>query len=919
VEELVGRVSELESIERWLRAPPPSVLVLDGEPGIGKTTLWRAGIEEAERQGYRVLACAAVLSETQLSFTALRDLLDPVFDEVADELPSPQRHALAVTLLRDEPAGAPPDSGAISVGILTALRALAASRPLLVAIDDVQWLDPASEGPLSYALRRLEDEPVAVLVGQRRTAGASNPLGLDRLAGYTVLDVGPLSVGAFGKLLHERLGTAYARPILRRLHETAGGNPFYGIELARSLEGAATPLRPGDVLRVPGTLNELVQDRLTSLPGQTLDVLAAASAFSRPTIPVLEAALEQDVPALLRPAIDADVVEIDGDDVRFSHPLFAAAVYERAAPRRRELHARLAEVVVDLEERARHLALATTEPSAVVASTLEAAANAAASRGAVSAAAALAEEAYRLTPPNEPRDRTLRALSAGWFQFIVGDAARARALLEESERTAPTGDLRARARTRLGWLEHHAGDRRLAAEHYQAALEDAEDDRQRAEIFSLLAWSYAITRTNASEAARYARLAVELCDAGVDDVALLADTLAVLGQAEFFLGGGLPSAAMERALSLPPSTKDLRVLRRPTNHWGFMLLCADRFDEARPLFQEVHRRALDLGDESAVPWPLMRLCHLELAAGNWAAAERYLEEGLDAAIVTGQVPVRADLTCTAALVYAHVGRVDEARATAAEGLELANASSSGIGPRLAEWALGMVELAEDDARAAAERLAPMWEASKSAGVLDPGENRYLGDLGEALVAIGDLAGADRLADELGALGKQVERPSAIGIALRVEGQAAAASGELDRALAVMREAAEVHEHAGLPFELGRTLLALGSVERRARRRRDARETLQRALAVFDDLGAALWAGNARAELGRIGGRAPSPGGLTPTEQRVVELVTHGKSNKEVATELVVSVHTVEAALTSVYRKLDVRSRTELAHKLAGGG
>jgi DNA-binding NarL/FixJ family response regulator len=135
----------------------------------------------------------------------------------------------------------------------------------------------------------------------------------------------------------------------------------------------------------------------------------------------------------------------------------------------------------------------------------------------------------------------------------------------------------------------------------------------------------------------------------------------------------------------------------------------------------------------------------------------------------------------------------------------------------------------------------------------------------------------------------------------------------------MREAAEVHEHAGLPFELGRTLLALGSVERRARRRRDARETLQRALAVFDDLGAALWAGNARAELGRIGGRAASPGGLTPTEQRVVELVTHGKSNKEVATELVVSVHTVEAALTSVYRKLDVRSRTELAHKLAGGG
>jgi DNA-binding CsgD family transcriptional regulator len=300
-------------------------------------------------------------------------------------------------------------------------------------------------------------------------------------------------------------------------------------------------------------------------------------------------------------------------------------------------------------------------------------------------------------------------------------------------------------------------------------------------------------------------------------------------------------------------------------------------------------------------------------------ALRYAEDGLEAAVQTGQAPVQADLTCTHGLVLAHLGDADEARATATTGLALAEASSSGIGSRLAQWALGMLDLSLGDADAAAGRLGPLWERSKGAGIIDPGENRYLGDLGEALVATGDVAAADRLADELGALGLRLDRQSAIGISLRIHGLAAAARGDHDDALARLGNAVAAHEAAGLPYELGRTLLALGSVARRARHRRESRTALQRSLETFERLGAGRWAERTRVELARVGGRPPSEGGLTPAEHRVAALVAAGKTNKEVAAELVLSVHTIEAALTSIYRKLDVRSRTELAQKLATPG
>ena len=673
-----------------------------------------------------MLVSASVQSETQLSFTTIRDLVGEIFDEVADELPTPQRHALAVTLLREAPAGRPPDRGAIGVAFLSALRVLGKSTPTLIAVDDVQWMDAASQVPLRYALRRLgTEQTVNALLAHRIDETSALPLELDRLdpSSIRTLEIGPLSVGALGRILHSQLDTTYPRPTLLRLHQVSGGNPFFALELARALGRITAPIGVRTTLPVPGTLHELVDERLVSLPSKTQDALLVAAALSRPTLTLLEVAFECDPLPLLAPAAEAQVARADGTMVRFAHPLYAAAVYDlAAADRRRETHRRLAEVVADDEEHARHLALSADEPSEPVAAVVESAAQLAAARGASAAAAELLEEAHRLTPAEDVVERSRRAMDAGWCQFIAGNTARAGTLLERASETAPAGALHARTLVRLAWLDHHTGDRRIALDLYRAALEEAVDDPVlQAETHSLLAWCLFIMREDVVLAARHAQKAVELCET-IEDPVLLADSLAVFAQIEFFLGGGLPSATMERALGIQAEVTDQRVLRQPRQHWALLLLCADRFDEARSHLQFVRELADAHGDESALPWPLMRLSQLELLAGDWVRAIRYADTGLEVALETGQRPPQADLLCTRALVLAHMGRVEEARAAAEEGIQLAESCGAGIGRRLAQWALALLDLSRDSIADAHDRLETLRAASQAAGIVDPGES-----------------------------------------------------------------------------------------------------------------------------------------------------------------------------------------------------
>ena len=924
MEEVVGRDSELEAIDGWLDRPQPSVLLIEGEAGIGKTTLWHIGVERARARGLRVLTCAAARSEATISFTALRDLLDDSFDDVADELPSPQRRALAVTLLREEPSGAPPEQGVIAVSFLTAVRALAAQTPTLLAIDDVQWLDPASVAPLQYALRRLDHQLLSILLARRTTEEATTPAVLSHLNDgiVEVLPAQPLSIGAIGRILHLRLGDVYPRPALHRLHVAAGGNPFFALELARALKKSAAPPRAGETLPVPPSLRELVHDRLGALPQETLDVLAFSATMSRPTLELVRAGVELDPAPALQPAIDAHVVVVEGESIRFSHALYAAAAYElTSVGGRRDIHRRIAEVVDDLEERARHLALATDGEHRAVAQTIEAGATVAFERGSPAVAAELAAEARRLTPARDAEDVGRRALAEIDYEFAAGDTAQASALLEELVAATQPGPERARLLSRKARIRHFGEDIRVSVDLlYQALAEAGDDDALRGEIEEGLAWGLLLLRKDLEAAAGHARSAARLAEVR-DDEGALAEGLAAQALLEFVLGRPWEET-MARALALEEWTLDFRVLRHPSFAYGYCLGCSDELDAARDVFEELEARARRGGDESALPSIHNHLAMIELLAGNWDRSTGHADEGYARALESGQRPTQASTLAKRALVQVRRGDVEVARATAMQALELADVDVArpeqalAGGGETAIWALGLLELSLGNAEEAHRFLGPMCSALLASGVQEPGEARCLPDEVEALVLLERFVEAEILLERLDEWALRLERPSTLAAAGHCRGLLQAARGQLPEAVAALETAAAEHERARMPFECARTLLALGSVARRNRQRKLAREALQRAHATFQELGAESWAARSRSELGRLGGRAPSSGELTPTEQRMAALVAEGKSNKEVAAAMVVSVHTVEAALTSIYRKLDVHSRTAMARKLA---
>jgi DNA-binding CsgD family transcriptional regulator len=886
------------------------VLVIEGEAGIGKTTIWEAGVDLAGAASARVLTARAAQAEMPLAFASLADLLDEVRDELLPELPSPQRDALEVALMLTPPPAEVPDARAIATGFLGALRELAEQGPVVVAVDDVQWLDPPSAAALAFAVRRLGSAQAGFLLTLRTPS--SEPLGLDRIPPAVTVDrhvVGPMSLAALQRLLRVRLGEVLPRPALRRVHETSAGNPFFALELARALSGRWHDLDPGAPLPVPETLGVLLRERLAGLPAGIATPLLRAALLANPDVS------HAGGREALQPAIDAGVLAVRDGALTFAHPLLASTLVEMVDPARlRELHRELADTADSPDERARHLALATESPDEAVAKELAHAAQAVAARGAPRTAADLAEQASRLTPAAMAEAGARRAVDASLYAWAAGDAARAESLLDGATADAQ-GPVRAQALVHLARLQVHAGDRRAAAATYTHAAEQGGDDPALlAQVHEGLAWCLFLTREDVPGATRHARRAVELAEA-IGDSVLLGDALSVQAQSEVFRGGGLPNAAMERALTLAPkSTSDVRVLRQPRMHWAVLLQCADRLDEARELLGQVHADAVETGDDSALPWVLMRIALVELLAGNWPKAAQLAESGYELAVETYQRPLATMLLCARSLVYAHQGRADEARAAAAEGLAAAEPLGDGVGVSLGRWALGLAELSAGEPASALRELEVLHAATERAGITEPGAMHWFGDLIEALIEVRRLDEAAELTDRLAERGATLEREWALAVAGRCRGLIAAAHGDLSGALAELEEAAERHERVPVPFDRARTLLVVGVVRRRGRQRRSAREALEQACAEFERLGAAVWHARARGELGRLGGRAPSDGALTPSEHKVAALVAEGRTNREVAAELVVSEKTVESHLSHVYRKLGVRSRAELTRR-----
>ncbi|MGH3072396.1 MAG: AAA family ATPase, partial [Gaiellaceae bacterium] len=391
--EIVGREEELASLFAFVDAVPegPTAFVLEGPAGIGKSTLWLAGVERARARGVRVLSSRPAEAESNLAHTGLGDLFEDVLEEALPALPRPRRRALEVALLLKESDEAV-DPRALGTATRSVLQTLADDRPLVVAIDDVQWFDASSERALAFALRRLEASPV-LLVLSRRSVDRPQPSELEAaLAAESVrsVPVGPLSAGALHRFLRDRLGRPFARQTLLRIHERSGGNPFFALELARLLDADVDPAQP---LPVPETLEDLVRGRISGLPEATQKALALAAALGTASEPVLERA---GAPTeALAPAFAAQVIERANGMIRFTHPLLSSVLYRDLGEERRSVHSRIAGIVEDPLLRARHLALSSDAPDAGIADVLDDAVRLATDRGASAAAAELAEQALR--------------------------------------------------------------------------------------------------------------------------------------------------------------------------------------------------------------------------------------------------------------------------------------------------------------------------------------------------------------------------------------------------------------------------------------------------------------------------------------------------------------------------------------------
>ena len=455
--DVVGRGSELTAVERALTraSQGPAGLVLQGEPGIGKTTLWIAARTLASERGFQLLSSRPTRAESALPLGAFGDLLTDVSPDIAALLPDPQRHALEVALLRVDPTRTPSDQRALSVATANLLRELSDRQgPVLIAIDDVQWLDDSSAAILSFALRRTQDSRIGVVVSLRGTALEPAPLGLDVAMPHGALErltVGPLSLAELHRLFQAHLGQSFSRLGLIRIEEACGGNPFYALEIARALMRSGTTVSPGERLPIPDELASLMRERIETMPARTSEALLVVAVAFEPSLDVLARVVGTDVLSVLAPAVRDGLVAVEDRTVRFSHPLLASAVLAGAEPSLiRDAHARLALVVESDEARARHLGLAAQGADATAAAALEAAADAARRRGVPIAAAEMFERARDLTPSGGQDEAARRTYQAALCYSEVGEMHRAGSLLEQLLRVLPGGAERARPLQLLG-------------------------------------------------------------------------------------------------------------------------------------------------------------------------------------------------------------------------------------------------------------------------------------------------------------------------------------------------------------------------------------------------------------------------------------------------------------------------------------
>ena len=795
---MIGRAGEAAAIDRFAEQVPsgPVGLLIEGEPGIGKTTVLLEAIRAARERKYRVLSVRPAEAEADLSFAALGDLVGGVFDEVSDALPPPQRQALELALLLRD-ADAPADPRTTASALLTMVTFLSSRDPLVIAIDDAQWMDRASRHALEFGVRRLPRR-VGVVVARRTGAGSASTLDLERaLAPGSLehLELGPLSLAALHHLIQSRFGLKLSRPMLVRVAEASAGNPFLALEISAALARASAAPALGDLLPVPRTLQDLLSDRVDRLSAPARTAASAVAALSHPTDELVTAALgsDFDVDAALLEAEEAGVLVSDGDRLRFSHPLLASAMYgSLTAGRRRSLHRRLAAVVGDPEERARHLARSVSAVNEGAASAIEEAAELAIRRGAPESAAELYDAACRLTPPEQREELARRMLGGADARSVAGDLGGARTLATGALETGRTGSLRARALLLLGSLASYTETVEARIDYQERALSEAGDDFEvRLEILLALFEQIAV---DPEKAAQRADEAIGLLREH-DEAGPLARALISKFIAEAVLGRGASARLLDEALELEDrSTGPVSTYPLLWFHW------IDDLEATRARHRVHDQRYRDRGDMVTAAEIVEFVAMAEFRAGNWAHAEQALEAACE---TLAQLELRGPFTASFAdrsVIDAHRGRIERARRTL---LGILNDERLDLFWRMVcHSAQGAVEFCAGDYGAADRAWTPMRAEARIVGWVDFMDDRSEPDHVEALVALGRSHEAQRVLEHLEWRGRTLPRswidaglPRARALLLAAEGNLAEALGIVDAAPPVRAFAVRDCAHA----------------------------------------------------------------------------------------------------------------------------
>ena len=897
---LVGREHEIEEVARWWARVDegPSGLVWVGEVGIGKSTLWQDAVTTSRAAGATVLSARPVEAELALGFSGLADLLGEFIDELIPEMPTQLGDGVASALFRKAPDFAL-DPQVVARGLVECLRILEARGPLVMAVEDVQWLDPSSARALAFAVRRLQGR-VGVLATWRNDSGVLDPLQLRQSLGdrLVTVELGPLSAEASGRLLRVK-GFDLPRRSMLRLHAISEGNPLYALELARASETAG----------LPPALSSLVSQRLAGLPQGARSAAELVSVLGRVESHVLATSDHVEGDALDM-AVAQGVLVVDDGDVYFSHPVLAAGTYESLGPGRcRDLHRHAVSLVTGAEAQARHIALATGGHDRHAAEVLEDAAALARARGAPEAAAELAHHASRLTGADDGDQLIRRSVLEADLLYLSGEDQAAVEIVERVLRSDVRGVLRARA---LIHRVQHDVDPWVAVKRLEEAVSEAtEDVVVGARALASLAWMRGMWAGDVESAIDESHRAVMLAERA-GEAAVLTTALTTAATLHAYRGDPEAEGLFRRALVSADGIEWIAGDRSPLVAFAHQRFWRAEWLEADELLSREHAQAQASGEDSRLERLNIFRADFEIRRGHWADADRLL---LEAVAWAPPGYWRARSLLWRALLR---GRRGDPRALD----DVAESSAAATDPTLiatAAHATGLLALAQGRPQDAVGSLQPLLALIEQEGPRELAVMLVEPDLVEALVAVGDVSAAEEITDRLERRARESVHPLGLPASARCRALLSLGGGDIASALAHSARAREEFEKVLQPYELARTLLVEGTALRRGGRRTLAGDALERARTIFESLDADQWAQRCSEELRRARPRPRATSTLTEAESRVASLVIAGQTNREVAAQLFMSVATVEAHLTRIYRKTGVRSRTELSRAAAQHG